>query len=130
MHYSVIMFLHDDSLVMRGGTPNEERWLDAILDAVDEGQEPVLSVFCDNKHETGDLHEVLYRIASTGDIPHGKVSVTTAGKVRGLGLTLEHDPSNGQSDNHFHIVFPVEPSIIEVRELIGVFSEPFPNPHR
>lgn len=124
------MFLHDDSLVVRGGTPDDERWLDSILDAIDEGQEPVLSVFCDRRAEGEDMLKTIFRIASTADIPHGKVSATTVGKIINLGLKLEYDASNGQSENHFHIVFPAEPSIMEVRELIGVFSEPFPNPYK
>lgn len=122
------MLLRGDSLIIRGGLPDAERWLDSILDAVDEGQKPVLSVFGENRQGSEDILDTIYRIVSTAKIPHSKVAATTPSKVLQLGLNLEHDASNGQSENHFHIVFPAEPSIIEVRALIEVFSEPFQNP--
>lgn len=73
------MYLEDSSPVIRGGLPDESRWLDAMLDAIEQENQP---------------------------------------------------PSNGQSRNHFYIVFPKEPSILEIRELVGIFSQPFPNPYR
>lgn len=97
---------------------------------MDEGDPPVLSVFGDNQYETEDQADLICRIAADADVKHGKIAVATVGEVRALGLQLQHDPSQGHSDNHFHIVFPKEPSISMVRDLISVFSAPFPNPRR
>ena len=124
------MKLGDSALVLRGGLPDEDRWFESVLDAMDEGHPPVLSVFGGNQHETEDQTELIWRIAVDADVKHGKIAVATVGEVRKLGLQFQHDPSQGQSDNHFHIVFPKEPSIIMVRDLISVFSAPFPNPRR
>lgn len=124
------MNLEDDALVLRGGIPDENRWLQAVLDALDEGSQPVLSVFANN-YDTGENEtQLIRRIAMNADIKHGKVAVTTAGRIRALGLRLEHDPTQGQSENHFHVVFATAPSKIMVRDLIRIFSVPFPNPRR
>ena len=122
------MELQDDDPVLRGGIPNSERWYESILDALDIDGRPVLSVNAGNRQIGEADLDVYTRVALEGGIKHGQVSVTTAGKIRNVGCSLEHDDSNGQAPNHFHIVFTGEPTRVDVQDLIDVFSVPFPNP--
>lgn len=126
--YADRMRLEDESPVMRGGVPDLDRWHDAVLDSLDESNQAVLSVFAANRHKDESDATLFRRIAELAEIPHRNVAIATAGMVRELGLTLEHDDSDGQAGNHFHIVFPAEPTKVEMQGLIGVFSDPFPNP--
>lgn len=122
------MDLEDDDPVLRGGMPNSERWHESILDALDIEGRPLLSVNAANRQDGESDIDVCTRIALEGDIKHGKVVAATAGMIRKFGCSLEHDDSNGQAPNHFHIVFTDEPTTVDIRELINVFSDPFPNP--
>lgn len=122
------MDLEDDDPVLRGGIPDSERWHESILDAIDVDGRPLLSVNASHREPGESGIDAFTRIALEGDIKHGKVVATTAGMIRNIGCYLEHDSSNGQAPNHFHIVFTDEPTTVDIRELINVFSEPFPNP--
>ncbi|WP_442315702.1 hypothetical protein [Yaniella sp.] len=124
------MYLDDSSPVIRGGIPDESRWLDAMLDAIEQENQPILSVFSENLQKAENIQTLTLRIIRVARIRHGKIAIARAGEIRTLGLDLEHDPSNGQSRNRFHIVFPKEPRILEIRELVAIFSQPFPNLYR
>lgn len=124
------MHLHDESPVLRGGVPDAHRWQESLLDAFDIEGRHLLSVNGFNRNLNESDEDLYFRVASIGDIKHGKVSAALVSSIRNLGLEIEHDPSGSQAPNHFHIVFPDEPTTVDVQRLIDIFSAPFPNPTR
>ncbi len=123
------MELGPTALVVRGGASRDVAAIvELIRDAVEDGDGPVLSVYCGNPEPGEAMPVTLQRICALADIPHSKVLFTTAGQLAAIDLTLESDTSDGQAPNHYHARFhlPVEES--QVQDFIACLTGPIPNP--
>ena len=121
--------LPDDAVVVRGGLfPNAEDVLDLILDALDDGDGPVLSVFAADPAAHGSVNSAISAACRGGQVPHRKVRVTQAGALRRLGFKLVQDSSDGQAECHYHVVFSGDPTIVEVQAFVDCFGDPIFNP--
>ena len=75
-----LMALHLDAVVVRGGTVRDVATLKTkVEEAIEDGDGPVISVFCDvtrTDTEAMDLHE----LCAESDVVHTKVQVTTVSR--------------------------------------------------
>jgi hypothetical protein len=62
----------------------------------------------------------------TGDrnVPHGRVQVSTAGRIRAAGYELIPSPPPG----HYSLVLPDPPSDGDFEAVMSAFNDPEPNP--
>jgi hypothetical protein len=121
--------LGPDALVVRGGAQLIlDLLIEQIEDAVDEGDGPVLSVFCAEPLDNEDEETSVERICTVAGIPHGKVFVTRHERLANLGITLERDTSDGQAPNHYHARFDLPVGTSQVQDFIACFDGPIPNP--
>lgn len=114
--------------VVRGGMMSADNLAEAILDAIYEGTGPVLSVYSFNFAPNETVGQLLVRISTASGIPHKKIRVSSVSKIQALGLQIVHDDSNDQAPCHYHIVFPDEPTSLEIEKLVSVFDDPIENP--
>jgi len=76
-----------DAWAVRGGAARDAGTLrEKVLEAVEDGDGPVLSVFCAVASRAETPHEMLRRICEDADIPHGQVQVSTVGRLVEAGL--------------------------------------------
>lgn len=122
------MALHPEALVVRGGTVRDVDTLKTkVEEAVEDGDGPVISVFCDI--ECTDTQAVsLEQLCADSGVVHTKVQVTTASRLRARGFEPILEVSNGEPFTHHHVVLtePVQES--ELQAFIDCFDEPIANP--
>ncbi|WP_157560172.1 hypothetical protein [Microbacterium sp. H83] len=119
----------DDDVVIRGGIlADPEALLEALEDSSDLGEGPVLSVWVGTPAEHKSLAACVRDVCLGADVRHGKVRLTTSKRLRDAGFELEHDTSDGQAESHFHVLFPDDPTMVEVNRFIDCFDDPIPNP--
>lgn len=113
---------------MRGGAHRSpEGVLEAVNAAVEDGDGPVLSVFCVEVPVEGwwaGVHEA----CEAGDVPHRQVQVSSVGLLESAGFALVADSSNGQPACHHHVVFGNDPKIDAAELFVECFSGPYANP--
>lgn len=118
-----------DDVVVRGGIlADPAALLESIEDAIDLGIGAVLSVFLGDPADHDDLHSCVRDVCSDADVQHNKVRLSTVNRLRQARFEFEHDPSENQGDAHFHVLFPDDPTIVDVERFISCFDEPIPNP--
>jgi hypothetical protein len=123
------MALHPDALVIRGGTIRDTAGLKRKVDmAIEDGDGPVISVFCDIQRSDDDPGMSLEALCRVSDVVHSKVQVTTTARLSDQGFTLVSDVSDGQPSTHHHVVLhePVQESTLQA--FIECFDEPVANP--
>lgn len=121
--------LHPDAHVVRGGTIRSAAvLLEKVREAIEDGDGPVVSVFCDVDRSDDSAGLTLTELSTESDIPHSKLQVSTVGRLSAGGFALTLDVSNGQPRTHHHVTIgePVEESTL-VR-FIECFDEPILNP--
>jgi hypothetical protein len=113
--------LRDDAYVVRGGLMKPED----IPDAADQDDEGVwgISVQSAPGMTPRDL-------ARAGGIRHGKIRVSTVGRIRALGPGFDVIPTEGPG-RHATATIPSQPvSAEDAQALESAFDEPIPNPAR
>lgn len=119
----------DDDIVVRGGTfVDANALLESIEDAVDLGYGPVLSVFVGPRESHRDFRSCVRDICVDAQVPHGKVRLSSPMRLRAQGFELIHDTSDGQPESHFHVLFPDDPTSVDVARFIACFDAPILNP--
>jgi hypothetical protein len=121
--------LHPDSLVVRGGTVRDPQTLyRKVQEAVEDGDGPVISVFCDVSRTDETAGMSLTELCGVSLVVHTKVQVSMVSRLQACGFELVRDVSNGQPFTHHHVVLaePVQESVLG--EFINCFDEPAPNP--
>lgn len=109
------MPLHPDALVVRGGTARDVETLKTkVEEAIEDGDGAVISVFCDVKR-TDTEEMTLMELCDESEVIHGKVQVTTVGRLREQGFEPILDISNGQRFTHHHVTLaePVQESTLQ-----------------
>jgi hypothetical protein len=122
------MALHPDATVIRGGTVRDVAKLRTkVEEAIEDGDGPVISVFCDVK-KTDTEAMSLRELCAESEVVHGKVQVTTVSRLRAEGFEPILDISNGQRSTHHHVLLeePVQESALQA--FIDCFDEPIANP--
>lgn len=115
--------LPDDAIVVRGGYLKPDRLeVRAERDKRDDGTY-VLSTFAGVKAQGEQDEDVLRRLVEVAEIPHGHLSVTTAGELRRRGFTLEQ---TGEPDCHYDVVL----GTVNTPEVIQRFIDSFLPPRR
>lgn len=118
-----------DDVVVRGGIlANPEALLESVEDAIDLGLGAVLSVYIGDPTDFDDLDDCVREVCREADVQHNKVRLSTANRLRHERFEFEHDASDGQGELHFHVLFPDDPTIVDIERFIGCFDEPIPNP--
>ena len=118
----------DDAVVVRGGSVREaSRVLAKIMDAIGDGDGPVLSVYC-LEPEGRSTAEVVRRICELADVRYGKVQISTAGALRSAGLELVHSVADGEPECHYHVDFGDDVDELRVEAFIKCLQEPIVNP--
>lgn len=102
--------------------------LDAVLNAQEDGEGPVLSVYVGTAAQDEDQDSLTHRLCRDADVPHKQVRRTTVQDLLDAGFKLEHSVSEGEPDCHFHVVFPENLSSLEIEKFIECFEPPVPNP--
>lgn len=118
-----------DSLVIRGGTIRDPAALKRkVENAIEDGDGPVISVFCEPERAEGAPPMALEVLCRISEVVHSKVQVTTVGRLEEAGFSLELDVSNGQPLTHHHVVVddPVQESTLQ--RFIDAFDEPVATP--
>jgi hypothetical protein len=112
--------LPDDAYVVRGGLLTPE---DVKRSADENGGFWGISVQSAPGYSVRDL-------CREGQIPHGKIRVTTVGRVRALGTGFDVVPSPGIG-HHGTLLIPSRPiSDDHAQHVSSVFDSPVPNPAR
>jgi hypothetical protein len=123
------MPLHPDALVVRGGTSRDVETLKGkVNETIEDGDGAVISVFCDASRTEDTEGMSLHELCAESEVPHTKVQVTTAARLREHGFEPILDISDGQRFTHHHIELaePVQESTL--RAFIDCFDEPVANP--
>lgn len=121
--------LSPTALVVRGGSNRDvQSLMRLILEAVEDGDGPVLSVFCESPASGETFDHALRRLCDTAGIPHPKVLVARAGDVTAAGVTLVSDTDDGQPSNHYHAVFHLPMEESQLQRFVACFDGPVPNP--
>lgn len=117
------------ALVVRGGARlSAEALVEQLEGAVEDGDGPVLSLFCDDPADGESSEETLYRICATADIPHSKVFVAQQAGIAAVGVALESETGDGQAVNHYHARFDLPVGTSQVQDFIACFDGPILNP--
>lgn len=122
------MALHPDALVVRAGKVRDVPTLkEKVEEAIEDGDGPVISIFCDVKRtdtEGMDLHD----LCAESEVVHTKVQVTTVSRLREQGFAPILEISDGEPITHHHVVLtePVQESRLQA--FIDCFDEPVANP--
>lgn len=123
------MPLSDEALVVRGGsTRDAEDIQDKVLAAVEDGDGPLLSVWCTDIAPGETRDQALSRLCTEADFPHKKVQVGTLGSVRAAVAGLYQDSSEGEPESHYHVLFTEDVTLSEVEVFISSLGDPEPNP--
>lgn len=98
-----------------------------VEEAIEDGDGPVISVFCDvdcTDTQAMDLQE----LCAESGVVHTKVQVTTVSRLRARGFDPILEVSNGEPFTHHHVVLaePVQESTLQA--FIDCFDEPIANP--
>jgi hypothetical protein len=123
--------LSDAGMVVRGGSTRDPGVLRGkILEAIADGDGPVLSVWCDDAREGESREALLLRLCSqeNGDLPYPRVQVGTAAAVRQAVDELVQYSDEGEPITHYHAVFAPEVASSQVEAFIQALGEPEPNP--
>ena len=90
------MALYPDALVVRAGKVRDVETLKTkVEEAIEDGDGPVISVFCDvRRTETETMS--LYELCAESEVVHTKVQVTTVARLQAQGFEPILDISNGQ----------------------------------
>ena len=126
----VIAPLPDDMIVVRGGQDRDpDSVLQKVNDAVRDGDEPVLSVYCGVAGPDETEEEVIERVCREGDIPHGTVQVSTVGALsQGRPFVLTQETADGEPECHHHAHFGDGYDRDRAQDFIDRFGEPILNP--
>ncbi len=120
--------LSDDAIVVRGGsTTDPDAVLSKVQDAIEDGDGPVLSVYCAELADRDKSAAVLAACVG-GDLPHSQVLVTTAGQLRAAGFELRADNEVDPPSCHHDVLFGNDPTLETVGAFIACFDGPIPNP--
>lgn len=125
------MPLSPDAMVVRGGSLRDVEAIRAkVLEAVADGDGPVLSVWCDDAVEGESRNELLLRLCSeeNGDFPHPRVQAGTFGAMAAAMDDLVQDSSEGEPETHYHAVFGEDVALSQVEAFILALGEPELNP--
>jgi len=107
-----------DALILRG----------LVLEAVEDGDGPVLSIFCAAASTGEASHETLRRICEDADIPHGQVQVSSVGRLVEAGFEVKLAVDDGESELHHHVLFALPVTESQVQAFIDCFGQAVPNP--
>jgi hypothetical protein len=122
------MALHPNAVVVRGGIGRSMESLSGPLAVANQlGLGNVISVQADVRCTDDGPGLTLEQLCE--HIVHGKVQVSTAGKLLAAGIELVLDDSGGQPFTHHHAVLP-DPVRESAIAFIECFSEPIGNPAR
>jgi hypothetical protein len=102
--------------------------LEAVFDAIEDDEGPVLSVYIGSTNPGESLDELTARLCIDADVPHKKIRRCTVQDLLNAGFKIEHSVTEGEPDCHFHVVFPASPSGVDVEKFIDCFDSPIPNP--
>ena len=120
--------ISDDAVVVRGGSVREvSRVLAKIMDAIGDGDGPVLSVYC-LEPEGESTADVVPRLCRLADVQYGKIQISTVGALRSAGLQLVHSVADGEPDCHYHVDFGDDVDELRVEAFIKCLQEPIVNP--
>jgi len=120
---------HDTAIVIRGGESRDPDGLRTkVMDAIEDGDGAVVSVFCTALEPGETTEDAIERLARAVNLPHGKISTSTAGRIRGRGLPLTRDASDDQGEFHYHVTFPEPVTFASCEGFLGTFGDPEPNP--
>lgn len=123
------MPLSDEALAVRGGTLRDpERIRAKVLDAIEDGDGPVLSLWSDDPHEDEHREDLVRRLSVDGDIPHKSLQVGSVGAIRAAVSDFRQDSSSGEPVTHFHAVFSEPVALSQVEAFILAMNTPEPNP--
>ena len=120
--------LHEVTPVVRGGT---NRNVDELLEDAQANAArgtPALSVFWSVPQDDESEEAYLLRVCTESTIPHGKIQISTPAQLAAVGLDLVPDESDGQPQNHHHVIFEVPVTRLQIEAFVSAFSEPQPNP--
>ncbi|RHW25456.1 hypothetical protein D0Z08_19715 [Nocardioides immobilis] len=99
-----------------------------LLDAIEDGYGPVLSVFLDDPRRDETVEQVILRVCRGAGILNGKIQISSVGTLVEAGFELVHDDSDGMHETHHDVVFPNTTDIQWCQAFVDSFSEPRPNP--
>jgi len=117
------------ALVVRGGAVRDAQLvLEKIMDAVADGDGPVLSVYCTEPVPGLTLMETVYKLCVESDLPHAKVQLAVAECLLAAGVGLVQWTAQGEPACHYHANFGDDVDASVVQRFIDCFSEPMPNP--
>jgi hypothetical protein len=123
------MTLHPAAMVVRAGVVRDVETLkEKVEDAIDEGDGPTISVFCDVDRSEDDAGLSFEELCAVSEIPNGKVQLSTGARLEEAGFRLVLDTSDDQARTHYNVIVaePVQES--ELLRFIECFDEPIPNP--
>jgi hypothetical protein len=116
-------------LVVRGGILRDpERIRNKVLEAIEDGDGPVLSIWCAEAQLGESREELLLRICREADFPYRKVQVGTFGRMRHAVPDVYQESSSGEPDSHYHVSFTGDVALSQVEAFIAALDEPEPNP--
>lgn len=98
-----------------------------IEDAIDDGDGPVLSVFCQQVDQRG-VAAAVERACREGAIRNGKIQVARVSTLLDVGAVLVHTAGQGEPECHYHVNFEKMTSDTRATMFLGCFAEPEPNP--
>jgi hypothetical protein len=119
--------LPDTALVVRGGEMNLTNLSASAEAEYAETGEYALSFWASADLDVGGIvRAARHQGELTGDrnIPHGRVQVSTAGRIRAAGFDLVATPPPG----HYSLVLPDPPTVADYAAVMSAFDSPVPNP--
>jgi hypothetical protein len=119
--------LPDAALVVRGGEMTLRNLRDSAEAEYGDSGEYALSFWASSELDVGGIVRAARAQGKlTGDrnIPHGRVQVGTAARVRAAGFNLVPTPPPG----HCSLVFPNPPTDADLEAVMGAFNDPEQNP--
>ncbi|MFZ5870592.1 MAG: hypothetical protein ACOYXW_08730 [Actinomycetota bacterium] len=98
------------------------------MDAVIDGDGPVLSVYVQAPEPDEPIDAVVYRLCAEADLPHRKVQVSFVERLTEQGFRITHEVSDGEVWSHHHVHFDEPVTESQVQRFINCFDEPIANP--
>lgn len=113
--------LPDWAVVVRGGVATPRLVGGAITKNHIQRGTYSASVWCFPAFYAEEIVRMV-RALNPGDLPHTKMQTSTAGRLRGLGLSLER--TMPEKHGHYSVTFPSAPATTDIEAFIQVFSPP------
>lgn len=118
----------EDLVVVRGGVVVDIDTIRQLLeDSVEDGFQPVLSVFAEVRDVSEPVVLAAQRIARTAQVRNTKIQTSTASALAAEGFTLVNEFEVYEHPSHHHVYFDWPIRDDQLQNFIDCFEQPVPS---